>query len=246
MASAIKSAAKTEEFQVKIEPTFSGVKPSLIITPAQTPQVSPSKPSLDQLSRSKSGRKIGQEESVRNMRIIPINAFNDTPEIKQHEPHVQCYDCITMGIFHIGSTITRVRICLRVLLFCIKIFSILTAAVFWITAPFYLISLVNWQLPWKLIYLTSTYFGGRPVADHILKILFPDVGSGGYHLRLAIHASLYSQSPAIYSMTLPILIDRSMALFFLLAFMFIGHHLLCFAHDCLTKFGRTIRTKGDN
>ena len=246
MASATKSAAKSKALQLKIEPTFSGTKPNLMISPAQTPQVSQSKQILDQLSRSKSGYKIGQEEPVRSMRTIPMNAFNDTPEIKQHEPHVRRYDYITMGSFHIDSTITRARICLRVLLFCIRVFSILTAAVFWVIAPFYLIGLVNWQLPWKLIYLTYTYFGGRPLAGHISKILFPDVGSGGYHLRVAIHPSLYYQSPAMCSMTVPILIDHSMALFFLMAFMFIGHHLLCFAHDCLTKFGRTIRTKGDN
>lgn len=233
MTSATKSSGK-------IEPPFFDAGPDLLKTPTQTPQASQTKPSLDQLSHSKSGRKTGQGEPVRSMRKMPISDFNDAREITQHEPHVQRYDYITMGSFHIDSTITRARICLRVLLFCIKIFSILTAAVFWITAPFYLASLVNWQLPWKLIYLTYAYFGGRPLAGHTLKILFPDVGSGGYHLRVAIHPSLYHQSPAMWSMTLPILIDHSMALFFLVAFMFIGHHLLCFAHGCLTKFGRTI------
>lgn len=244
MASATKSAAKNQAFQLNTEPTFTDITPNLMITPAQTPEASQRKQILDQLSRSKS--KIGQEELARSMRKTPMNAFDDTPEIKQHETHVNRCDYIAMGSFHIDPTTPRAQICLKVLLFGIRVFSILTAAVFWMIAPCYLISLVNWQLPWKLIYLTYTYFSGRPLAGPILKIMFPNVGSSGYHLRVALHSSLYYRSPAMYSMTLPILIDCPMALFFLMAFMFIGHYLLCFTHDCLTRFGRTIRTKGNN
>lgn len=246
MASATKSAAKNEAFQSNNVPTFTDATLNLMISPAQTPEASQRKQILDQLSRSKSKCKTGQEEPARSMTRIPMNAFNDTPEINQHEADIRRYDYIAMGSFHIDSTTPRAQICLKVLLFGIRVFSVLTAAVFWMIAPFYLISLVNWQLPWKLIYLTYTYFGGRPMAGPILKILFPNVGSSGYHLRVAVHSSLYYRSPAMYSMTLPILIDCPMALFFVMAFMFIGHYLLCFTHDCLTKFGRTIRTKGNN
>lgn len=245
MASATKSATKNGPFQLNTEPNFTGTALNLMITPAQTPEPSQRKEILDQLSRSKSKCKSGQEEPARSMRKTPMNAFNDTLEIQQHESHVHRYDHIAMGSFRINSTIPRVQICLKVLLFCIRVLSTLTAAAFWVIAPCYLISLVNWQLPWKLIYLTYTYFGGRPLDGHTLKFLFPEVANG-YHLRVAMHSSLYSQSPALYSMTLPILVDCPMALFFLMAFMFIGHYLLYFAHDCLTKFGRMIRTKGNN
>lgn len=238
MTSATKSSGK-------IEPPFFDAGPDLLKTPTQTPQASQTKPSLDQLSHSKSRCKIDQGEPVRSMRKMPISDFPDASEVKQPKPHARYYNYITMGRFQIDSTIIRARICLWVLFPCIKILSILTAAVFWIAAPFYLISLVDWQISWKSIYFAYKYIGGLPLADHVRRILFSNVGSNiSYHLRVAIHTSLYYRSPAICSTTLPILIDSPAALFFVMTFMFISHHLLCFAHDCLTKFVPTIRATG--
>lgn len=237
MASAGKSSTK-------IAPAL-GFEPNPDKALTQSPHESRTKLSLDQLSRSKSGVKIDQREPTRSVRKIPINAFDDGPETNQHKLRAQYYDYITMGRFQIDSITTTAKICLWVLLPCLKILSILTAAVFWIAAPFYLISLVNWQIPWKSIYFVYTCIVGFPLDDQVWRFLFPAAGSNSsYHLRVSIHTSLYYSSPAIGSTTLPILIDSPMALFFLMTLMFISHHLLCFTHDCLTKFVPTMRATG--
>lgn len=227
---------------IRTEPLFLSLEPDLFKTPAQTPQGSRTKNSLDQILPDKSGCKI-EQEPIRSIRKTPINTFDHALEIRQPTLRTRYYDYITMGRFQIDSTITRARICLLVLFSCLKILSILTAAGFWIAAPLYLISLVDWQIPWKFIYFTDRYIRGLPLTDHVWRFLFPNGGSS-YHLRVEIHTSLYSHSPAIFSTILPILIDNPVFLFFLMTFMFISHHLLCFAHDCLTKFTSTIRATG--
>jgi hypothetical protein len=154
----------------------------------------------------------------------------------------QAFNFITMGRFQIGSSITRVRICKLLLLLTIKILSILTATVFWLSAPIYLKTLLNWQAPGKIFYeLTLRYLSGSPPTTPIWRHIFPGTDcSNSHHLRLAVHSSSYLHSPIIYSTSIPLLLDNPIVWLFVMVFMFSSHHLLCFAYDCLSKVSPTI------
>lgn len=146
------------------------------------------------------------------------------------------FNFITMGRIQLDSTIIRAWISKLVLLLTIKILSMLTAALFWLALPFYVHSLYSWQAPLNIFYdLTSRYSSGS-VSDIIWRHLVPATDfSSGYQLKLVVHQTSYLQSKTFYSTSIPLFLENPIAWFFLLTLMFISHHLLCFAHDSLTR-----------
>ena len=189
--------------------------------------------------QNKSGVKSAQRQEPTRSAQIPIQPFFDTPPRAES----QAFNFITLGRFQTGSTITRIRICKWVVLLTIKILSILTATVFWLAAPIYLKTLLNWKAPGNIFYeLTLRYLSGSPSTTSIWKHIFPGTDcSNSHHLRLAVHSSSYLHSPIIYSTSIPLLLDNPMVWLFVMVSMFNSHHLLCFAHDCLSRVSPTIR-----
>jgi hypothetical protein len=219
----------------------SGLKSSskLHQDPPRSPPDSLSKQDFALLSQNKSGVKGEQRQEPTSSEKVPVQPFVDVPPRAQS----QAFNFITLGRFQIDSTVTRVRISKWVLLLTIKILSILTATVFWLATLICLKALLNWQSPWKIIYeFTLRYLSGSPRTAHIWRHIFPGTDcSNSHHLRLTVHTSSYLHSPIIYSTSIPLLLDNPMVWLLVIAFMFTSHHLLCFAHDCLSKVSPTIR-----
>lgn len=205
----------------------------------RTPPGSFSKQDIPVLSLNKSPVKSERRQEPPSSTKVPIQPFTDVPPRAQS----RAANFITLGRFHIDSTITRLRICRWVLLLTIKMLSILTATVFWLATPIFLKNLLNWQAPGKIIYeLTLRYLSNMPPTTPIWKNIFPGTDySNSPHLRLTVHASSYQHSPIIYTTSIPLILDNPMIWLVLLVSMFIGHHLLCFTHDCLSKVSPTIR-----
>lgn len=205
----------------------------------RSPPDSVSKQDYTLLSQTKSGVKSEQRQESTRSKQVPLQPFVDIPPRTQS----QAFNFITMGMFQIDSTITRVRICKYVLLLNIKILSILTATVFWLAAPIYLKTLLNWQAPGNILYeLVLRYLSGSPSTTSIWRHLFPGTDySNSHHLRLAVHRSNQLHSPIIYSTSISLLLDNPMVWLFVMVFMFTSHCLLCFANDFLSKVSPTIR-----
>jgi hypothetical protein len=205
----------------------------------QTPPDSLSKREFTVLLQNNSGFKSEQRQEPTSSRKVPVQPFVDVPPTAQS----QTFNFITMRRFQIDSTITRVRICKWVLLLTIKILSILTATVFWLAAPIFLKTLFSWEAPIKIFYeLILRCISGSRSTTPIWRHIFPGTDyRNSYHLRLTIQPSSYLHSPIIYSASTPLLLDNPMVWLFVMAFMFTNHHLLCFAHDCLSKVSPTIR-----
>lgn len=224
MSSGIKSSSKTDQYQGQlITPQRSGFKQEPI-----------------PFSQNKSVAKSEQrQESTRNKQV-PLPPFVDIPPRSQSPP----FSFIMLRRFQLDSTITRAWICKFILLLTIKILSILTAIVFWLTVPIYLKTLLSWQAPRKILYeLTLRYFSDSPSTSSIWRHIFPGSDfSNSYHLRLTVHSTGYIHSPTLYSTAMTIIIDNPLIWLFVMVFMFISHHLLCFAHDCLSKVSPTIRS----
>ena len=153
------------------------------------------------------------------------------------------FNFITMGRFQLESTIARAWICKLILLLTIKILSIQTAAVFWLAALICLKTLLNWQAPANVLYeLTYQYTSGSRSTTPIWSHIFPATDYiNSRNLRLAVHRSSYLNSPIIYSTSIPLIIDNPVVWIFVMVLMFVSHHLLCFAHDCLSKVSPTIQ-----
>lgn len=205
----------------------------------QSPTDSVSKQDHTLLSQNKSGVKSEQRQEPTRSKQVPLQPFVGIPPRAQS----QAFNFITLGRFQIDSTITRARICTFVLLLTIKMLSILTATVFWLAAPIYLKTLLNWEAPGKILYeLTLRYLSGSPSTTSIWRHIFPGTDySNSPHLRLTVHRSSYPHSPIIYSTSIPIFLDNPMVWIFVMVFMFTSHHLLCFAHECLSKVRPSIR-----
>jgi hypothetical protein len=152
------------------------------------------------------------------------------------------FNFITMGRFQLDSTITRAWICNRVLLLTIKILSMLTAAVFWLAFPFYIKTLLSWKAPLNIFYdIIDSYTSGLPSTTPIWRRLFPATDYTGHQLRLIVHQSSYLHSQTFYSASIPLILDNPLVWLFVMTLMFASHHLLCFAHDCVSKVSSTIR-----
>jgi hypothetical protein len=119
--------------------------------------------------------------------------------------------------------------------------SMLTAIVFWLAALICLKTFLNWSAPREIFYeLLHRYISGLPTTASIWRHIFPGTGyRNSYHLRLAVHGSSYLYSTAIYSESIPLLLENPVVWFALMVFMFASQYLLCFAHDFLSKVSPT-------
>lgn len=198
-----------------------------------TPRRSLSKQDLAQNSQSKSGVRSEPEQQPTSSKKIPIQPFFGVPPRAQ----TQIPNYITLGMFRIDPTIAKVSICKWVVLFTIKILSILTAILFWLATTICFKTLLSWKAPGQILYeLTIRHLSGSSTTATIWRHLFPDTDYiNSHHLRLAVHTSSYKHSPIIYSTSIPLLLDNPMVWLSLMVFMFISHHLLCFSHDCLSS-----------
>jgi hypothetical protein len=147
---------------------------------------------------------------------------------------------ITLGLFRIDPTIPRISL----LISAIRRLSTLTGISFWLAAANCFRILGCWGTPWRIIYeFVVGRLSNTPLLTIIWRCLFPGAGyADGHHLRLSVHTSGFTHSPAIYSASIPLYLSGIMAWLSFAALMFISHHLLCFFHDCLTQsrqqFGR--------
>lgn len=199
----------------------------------QTPRRSLSKQDFSQNPQSKSGVKIEPGQLPTSNRKAPEQPLFGAPlRAQSRTPNY-----ITMGMIHVNPTATKVSICKGVILFTIKMLSMLTAIFFWLATAIWFKTLLCWKAPGQLLYdLVVRYLSGAPINDAIWRHIFPGTDYGNsHHLRLAIHTSSYTHSPAIYSTSIPLLLDNPVVWLSLMAFMFVGHHLLCFSHDCLSS-----------
>lgn len=201
--------------------------------PPQTPRRSSSKQDLPQNSQNKPGVKTEPGQPTASNRKAPEQpVFGALPRNQSRAPNY-----ITMGMFHIGPTTAKVSIFKAMLLFTTKVLSVLTAFFFWLATAICFKTSICWKAPAQLLYeLVIRYLSGAPITDTIWRHLFPGTDySNSHHLRLAVHTSNYTHSPAIYSTSIPLLLDNPVVWLSLMAFMFISHHLLCFSHDCLSN-----------
>ena len=204
----------------------------------RTPQRSFSKQGSALHSQHKSGVKIPQRQESISKTRVSIEPFIEIPPTDQS----RAFNFITMGRFQIDSTITGVRVFTWLLLFTIKIVSILTATAFWLATIIFIKTLSEWNGPLELLYFTFRYLKGAPPVDNLWMHIF--LGTeylSGPQLRLAVHSSNYVYAPAIYSTSIPIIYDNPFVWLFVMTFMFISHYFACFAHDCLSKLSSTIR-----
>jgi hypothetical protein len=205
----------------------------------RSPPESLSKQDCDRLSQNKSGVKSTQREEPSSCKQVPLQPCVVIPS----RARSQAFNFITLGRFQVDSTITRLRICKLILLLTIKILSIQTAAVFWLASLICLKTLLNWQAPANILYeLTYQYTLGSRSTTPIWSHIFPATDYiNSRNLRLTVHRSSYLNSPIIYSTSIPLIIDDPIVWIFVMVFMFVSHHLLCFAHDCLSKVSPTIQ-----
>ena len=202
------------------------------LTLLQTPYQSLTKQGSVQHSQNRSGMKTPKkQESVSNVKVS-IQPFVDTPPTDQS----RALNFITMGRFQIDSTINKVRVFTWLLLFNVKVFSLLTATVFWLATIIFIKKLSEWNGLWEAVCFALRYLVGSQTLNDLWRHIF--LGNeyhSGPHLRLAVHTSNYIHSPAIYSTSIPILYNNPFVWLFVMTLMFISHYFTCFAHDCLSK-----------
>lgn len=145
----------------------------------------------------------------------------------------RAFNYITMGRFQIYPTTTRVRVFTWLLLLSIEVVSILTAAAFWLATMIFISSMFDWNAPLGILCFALKYLEVPPF-DTLWKhiCLGPHRGP---HLRLAVHASNYVNSPVICSTSIKILHEHPFIWLFTMAFMFISHCFACFARGCVSK-----------
>jgi hypothetical protein len=214
-------------------PSHSGVKQDDTLLLQNTPRVK-----RDQEQTMREQEPIVREEAPIVRGQARLQPFIDAPPRAQ----IQAFNFITLGRFQIDSTITR-RICKVLLLLTIKMLSMLTATVFWICTPVCLKTLLNWKAPGNILYELPRYLSGSPSATSIWRHIFPGTEyANSHHLRLAIHGSSHPHSPIIYSTSITLILENPVVWLSVLLFMFTSQHLLCFAHDSISKVNPAIRS----
>lgn len=188
-----------------------------------------------------------QPEPARNLQIQEpvreaprqIHPFAELEPV----PQIQTFNFILPMRFQLAATVTRTRFCILVLLLAIRIFAILTAAVFWLSTPICFQKLAKWKAPERIFYeLSLKFFSASPPTASIWRHVFPGTDySNGPHLKLEVHSSSNPRLPVIYSASIPLLLDNPVIWLFLMALMFTCHQLLCFTHSCLNRARLEIR-----
>ena len=197
---------------------------------------------LSQNKQNKSGLKNEQTPELTRTKEVPLQPVAAIPPTAQ-PAQPRTFNFITMGRLQLDSTVTRLRICKFILLLIIKALSIPTAFAFWLSVPFCLTTLLTWKAPVNFFYeLTLRYLSGSSSTTPIWRQSFPDTDcSNSHHLRLSVHRSSYLHSSIICSTSVPLLVHNHMVWLSVMIFMFLSHHFLCFAHDCLSRVNSTIR-----
>ena len=210
----------------------------LDLNPPQTPRHSYPKPGSAVISHNKSGAKSPRIQESMSRTKVPIETFHDVPP-KVHDLHRYVSPGKT---FQIDPTITRVRIFRWLLLWSIKVASIVTAIVFWLATILFIKLLVTWETPYRAFAVLLSHLKGLPLPANIWRYIF--LGSGyvnGPHLRVAVHASSYLHSATHYSASIPILLGDPLVWLFVMFIMVTSHSFLQFAHDCLSKLSPSTR-----
>lgn len=142
---------------------------------------------------------------------------------------------IPIGRLRFEFTVNAERIVYFILSLATNTFSVVTGAVFWVATVSFIWTCFTSQVPSRVFNeLIQRHIAGYPANGSIWGYMFPAIESNNAHqLRLTVHAPGYPHPTMIYSTSIPILIHNPVFWLILMVCTCTGHHLLCFAHECL-------------
>ena len=142
---------------------------------------------------------------------------------------------IPIGRFRLEFTVNAERIVYFMLALTTNTASVVTGAVFWVAAGFFIWTFFTSQVPGIVFNeLIQRYIAGYPPNGSIWGYMFPATESNNAHqVRLTVHIPGYPHPRMIYSTTIPILLGNPVFWLILMVCMWMSHRLLYSVHGFL-------------